>query len=1201
VWPLDDEHPHTPDPLEGARNMALAPWLAPRRKRPIRNARRVSAPPRRRPLGVEWLEARDVPAVLNFAPFDTPVAINDLSTVTSTINVPTPLTVADVNVRLNIAHTFDADLDVFLIHNGVRVELFTDVGGAGDDFTDTVLDDEAGIGIASGSAPFSGSFRPEALLAAFDGLSGQGTWTLEITDDAGIDTGTLIDWSLEISSMLPPPVTYTSAEVPAFIPDLGSVSSSLVVPDDFRIGDLDVTLSIDHPFIARDLIVTLVAPDGTQIDLVLEDFGVDGPFADTTLDDEAALELADGTAPFTGRFRPDGSLTNFDGLMSGGVWELFIQDVTPDFDGSLTDWSLAFTPIDSAPTYFSGDTPAFIPDSDGTNDGLLTSTVTVTDSFRVTDVDVTLNIEHEFIGDLLIFLAAPDDTIIQLVSDSLDPTTAFAGTVLTDEAAVFLDDVFDPPYSARYRPTEPLSSFDGLDALGEWTLFIFDTASGDVGTLDRWSLSFNNADLPANLRATSFTISPASVASGGTALVNYTIENAAAGFAGPFFVDLYLSTDNVIDESDVFLTSRFVNGLAPGATFSDFFFGPVSPDVGFPASGTVFLGLIIDSFDDVSGETDEADNSNRGLGIDYAQLTVAPPTTTDPTTPGKVSGPIIDSGGNLVPPAPPFQTYVSDTAVPVLDLTTVTSTIVVTDNFPIGDLDVFLDLDHTFDSDLDVFLIAPDGTRVLLFSGVGGSGENFAGTLLDDSAAVPIEAGQAPFQGSFRPTVPLSTLFGKSSLGGWTLEITDTAGLDVGTLNRWALILNPLLSNPRVDAVALSAPSGGVGDPLLVTFTVTNNGLLPTGPLAGQIVLSADPTPGQGGDLVLLPFTLDPLGVGETRSVTLPVILTGVPAGVLPTPFGTAAVFVGVVLDPGGTLREGIESDNAETVPFALVLPTAVLLPDPTLPDPDDGNTTTNQVPQLFTPTAAGATATPAAVSNPLLFTINSSATGTSGFAGTLSSVQVNAFTLTSIAVQSSGAGGGGGGGGGDAGTVQVTTDNDALAVNVEDKPIIDVEVQAADAVAMLTPGEGQSPLLPVPTLGEGTLTDRETGPGVVSDGDFGLFSPGARINAPPVAEPPPAAPRVPAESPTTPPAPGDRFRFNLDGATTVQAAPAAADDDALAGGEPVVGEARALAGARPWAYAAAAAVAVFFGQTLGFRRLTGGPARSARDRRDMV
>jgi subtilisin-like proprotein convertase family protein len=114
----------------------------------------------------------------------------------------------DLNVTINLNHTYDGDLDIFLIapDGTTKVELTSDNGGSGEDFIDTVFDDEATMSILDGTAPFTGTFKPEGNLADFNGFSSLGDWTLEITDDAGGDSGTFNSWSLEIC-------TTTSLEV----------------------------------------------------------------------------------------------------------------------------------------------------------------------------------------------------------------------------------------------------------------------------------------------------------------------------------------------------------------------------------------------------------------------------------------------------------------------------------------------------------------------------------------------------------------------------------------------------------------------------------------------------------------------------------------------------------------------------------------------------------------------------------------------------------------------------------------------------------------------------------------------------------------------------------------------------------------------------------------------------------------------------
>jgi len=126
-----------------------------------------------------------------------PEDIPEQGTLKSKLVIEKVGTIEDLNVKVNITHGWDSELDVFLIApDNTRVELFTDVGGSQDDFNDTVLDDEASTSITKGTAPFEGSYRPEGSLADLIGKDITGTWTLEVTDDYAFAAGTLNSWSL---------------------------------------------------------------------------------------------------------------------------------------------------------------------------------------------------------------------------------------------------------------------------------------------------------------------------------------------------------------------------------------------------------------------------------------------------------------------------------------------------------------------------------------------------------------------------------------------------------------------------------------------------------------------------------------------------------------------------------------------------------------------------------------------------------------------------------------------------------------------------------------------------------------------------------------------------------------------------------------------------------------------------------------------
>jgi subtilisin-like proprotein convertase family protein len=53
--------------------------------------------------------------------------------------------------------------------------------------------------IAAGTAPFTGSFKPDSPLAALQGRVMKGTWTLTIHDMFAPDGGTLNAWTLRLN------------------------------------------------------------------------------------------------------------------------------------------------------------------------------------------------------------------------------------------------------------------------------------------------------------------------------------------------------------------------------------------------------------------------------------------------------------------------------------------------------------------------------------------------------------------------------------------------------------------------------------------------------------------------------------------------------------------------------------------------------------------------------------------------------------------------------------------------------------------------------------------------------------------------------------------------------------------------------------------------------------------------------------------
>jgi subtilisin-like proprotein convertase family protein len=128
-------------------------------------------------------------------------------------------------------------------------------------------------------------------------------------------------------------------------------------------------------------------------------------------------------------------------------------------------------------------------------------------------------------------------------------------------------------------------------------------------------------------------------------------------------------------------------------------------------------------------------------------------------------------------------------SIPDNNSTGVTSTLTFSGpSAPIADVNIKFSITHPYDSDLTGYLIGPDGTQVTLFSKVGGSGDNFTNTILDDLASTSITAGSAPFTGTFKPSPGLLSSFnGKSAVGTWSFKVVDSARRDLGSITAWSL------------------------------------------------------------------------------------------------------------------------------------------------------------------------------------------------------------------------------------------------------------------------------------------------------------------------------------------------------------------------------------------------------------------------------
>lgn len=200
----------------------------------------------------------------------------------------------------------------------------------------------AADGLATNSAEFA--YRLDPALACGDVLH----FRLEAAFNGQMATS-LFDRVVGRAVGLPPATNRFNVWEPAPIQDNGTTVSDLVIaePGDPVATDIDVFLRINHTY-DRDLVLALVHPDGSEVLLVrrrgrsADNFGTGacGTAVYTVLDQAAAASITNGTAPFAGTYRPEGTLDAFNGKPLNGTWQLRTTDVDVGDAGTNLCWGI---------------------------------------------------------------------------------------------------------------------------------------------------------------------------------------------------------------------------------------------------------------------------------------------------------------------------------------------------------------------------------------------------------------------------------------------------------------------------------------------------------------------------------------------------------------------------------------------------------------------------------------------------------------------------------------------------------------------------------------------------------------------------------------------------------------------------------------------------------------------------------------------
>ena len=172
-----------------------------------------------------------------------------------------------------------------------------------------------------------------------------------------------------------------------------------------------------------------------------------------------------------------------------------------NFRASTTDSQPgAFFTVDAIPAlplsseFTSADTPLRVPDNDAAG---VTSFINVQNVSVITDISVSLLLEHGYSQDIKVTLISPEGQRVILAEHVSQ--SRYTHTVFTDLAARDSTSAEASRYRRSFRPAEPLHPLRDINANGQWQLHIADdrdsnisTASG--GTLISWGISFSIVD-----------------------------------------------------------------------------------------------------------------------------------------------------------------------------------------------------------------------------------------------------------------------------------------------------------------------------------------------------------------------------------------------------------------------------------------------------------------------------------------------------------------------------------------------------------------------------------------------------------------------------------------------------------------------------------------------------------------------------------
>ncbi|MEM7106015.1 MAG: proprotein convertase P-domain-containing protein, partial [Bacteroidota bacterium] len=443
-------------------------------------------------------------------------------------------------------------------------------------------------------------------------------------------------------------------------------------------------------------------------------------------------------------------------------------------------------------------------------------------------INICINMEHSWMHDLGIWLTCPDGTQIALHEQISPPTTGGAGATFLgvpndpDDSAA--PNAIDTPWGwvepgegwtycwtndatngtwrqyatnnnpgtlpeGDYNSFDPFSDLIGCPLNGDWTITVIDNWGIDNGYIYFWEINFDPDLFPDSVTET-FT---------------------------PQITDLTWSADpSIISSTD---STIVINPDCPGtATYTltgtnefgcsfDTTLSIVVLPVG-DASCFNCADVAIDNLSDVTiCDGDTATLAPFVAGADGSLLWCNPSVQNIPDG-GVASGDVLNS---------------------TIDVSGMSGTIL-----PGSIESVCVNINHPWNSDVDIWLISPTNQILELSTDNGGGGDNYILACFTPDATNPITSGTPPYTGNWLPEGNWNLLNGSAINGTWTLQVGDDGNGFAGSLLGWEITFTVPSSatfswSPSIGLSCDDCPMPEAFPTSTTTYTVTatdNNGCM---------------------------------------------------------------------------------------------------------------------------------------------------------------------------------------------------------------------------------------------------------------------------------------------------------------------------------------------------------------------------------------